>query len=179
MAGEGSQPRLHVHGVNHWRSKFWASGDDDESSVASFDDDCEDFVLVKEALKAGISLEQIQQAEAELSTPSSTKEYKSLKEGSNAKKVIDIWVGNQRNRGRPWSGPLPPPCKSPLRTFGDALANARIVSRSHGKSISPMDHRYGTSKPLSSSVSPRHLPLTTVNVESAWPNQIREQQRHD
>jgi hypothetical protein len=79
-------------------------------------------------------------------------------------------VDNQRNRGRPWSGTLPPPHISLMQTFEDALAHPRIVSRTQiGKSVSPMDRLYGTSKPLSSSISPRRLPSTAVNVKRVWP----------
>jgi hypothetical protein len=35
-----------------------------------------------------------------------TKVSKQLKEGSMAKKVIDVWVNNRRNKGHPWCGPL-------------------------------------------------------------------------
>jgi hypothetical protein len=143
MAGEVSRPRPHLHGVEPpWRSKFWAAGESDVSSVSSSKDDS---VLVEEALEAGLSLEQIRQAEEELVSPSpdATKVSKQLKEGSMAKKVIDVWVNNQRNKGRPWCGPLPPPRQSPLRTLGDALANAKIEKRRcSSSSVSQMDRRY-------------------------------------
>jgi hypothetical protein len=77
--------------------------------------------------EAGFSMDQLHQAEEELSTPShgSSKVCENLKEGSLVKKVIDVWMHNRWNMGRPWSGPLPPPRQSPLRTLGDALANSK------------------------------------------------------
>jgi hypothetical protein len=29
----------------------------------------------------------------------------------------------------PWNGPLPPPRQSPLRTIGDAIANAKVETK--------------------------------------------------
>jgi hypothetical protein len=70
-----------------WKSKFGASGGDDVSSVSSVDDEFETSVLVSEDLEAGLSMEQIRQAEDELVSPSSnsTKVCNQLKEGSTAK----------------------------------------------------------------------------------------------
>jgi hypothetical protein len=40
LAGEGTRPRPHVHGVEpNWGTKFWAAGDDDDSSISSDDDE--------------------------------------------------------------------------------------------------------------------------------------------
>jgi hypothetical protein len=78
-------------------------------------------------------------------SPDATKVSKQLKEGSMAKKVIDVWVNNRRNKGHPWCGPLPPLHQSPLRTLGDALVNAKIKERrcssssvSDGSSLRPL-----------------------------------------
>jgi hypothetical protein len=67
MAGEGTRPRPHVHGVEErWRSKFWASDNDDDPSVESDADDIATPMLVGEALVAGFTVEQLHQAEDEL-----------------------------------------------------------------------------------------------------------------
>jgi hypothetical protein len=67
MAGERSRLRPHIHGVEPSRgSKFWASGDDDASSVSSGDEDFTSSALVKEALEAGLTVEQLRQAEDDL-----------------------------------------------------------------------------------------------------------------
>jgi hypothetical protein len=66
MAGEGRRPRPHVHGVeSSWRSKFWAFGDE---TMMLTDDDFAASVLVNETLEAGLSMEQLHQAEDELSS---------------------------------------------------------------------------------------------------------------
>jgi hypothetical protein len=39
FSGKGKHPGPHIHGVEPaWSSKFWASGDGEESSVASDDE---------------------------------------------------------------------------------------------------------------------------------------------
>jgi hypothetical protein len=129
--GEGKHPRPHIHGIEpEWSSKFWALGDDDESSVDSEDDDIEVPTLVEEAIAAGFSIDHLRQAEEELSSPSngSTKVCAKLKEGSISKKVVELWISNRQNKAEPWTGPLPTPRKSPPRTLGDALANPKFKS---------------------------------------------------
>jgi hypothetical protein len=73
-------------------------------------------------------MDQIHQAKEELSTPphDSSKVCENMKEASLTKKVIDDWIHNRRNRGQSWSSLLPSPRQSPLRTLGDALANAKF-----------------------------------------------------
>jgi hypothetical protein len=157
LAGDGSRPRPHIHGVEErWGSKFWASGDDDASSVSSADEEFSSIDLVKEATEAGFTVDQLCQAEYELSTPSSVtpKTGNRLKEGSIAKKVIDMWVNNRRSKGQPWSGPLPPPRQSPLRALGDALANAKIEKKVRINSPHASRDRRPAC-PQSSSVGPR------------------------
>jgi hypothetical protein len=90
MAGEGSRLRLHVHGLklhDNPNSRFQEMMMTQASQQLKM---IVETVLVKVALEAGVSLQQICQGEEELSTPSSTKECKHLKEGSIVKKVIDI-----------------------------------------------------------------------------------------
>jgi hypothetical protein len=53
-----------------WGSKFWASGDNDASSVSSADEEFSSIDLSKEATEAGFTVDQLCQAEYELSTPS-------------------------------------------------------------------------------------------------------------
>jgi hypothetical protein len=94
-----------------------------------------------------------------------------MKEGSLAKKVIDVWMYNRRNRGQSWSGPLPPPRQSPLRTLGDALANAKFERQTKCMNLSSgKDRRFGYSAPQSSSVSQRQSPMPTVNEDRAMSN---------
>jgi hypothetical protein len=49
---------------------------------------------------------------------------------SISKKIVEVWVQNQKNKVKPWVGPLPSPRRSLLRTLGDVLANAKYVDRS-------------------------------------------------
>jgi hypothetical protein len=81
--------------------KLWASGDDDASSVSSVDKEFSSPELVNESIEVGFTVDQLRQAEDELSSPSSVtpKACNHLKEGSIVKKVIDVWVDNQRNKG--------------------------------------------------------------------------------
>jgi hypothetical protein len=51
LAGEGTYPRPHVHGVEpSWGMKFWASGEDEDSSSGSEDEDDSSPTLTKEAI---------------------------------------------------------------------------------------------------------------------------------
>jgi hypothetical protein len=132
LAGEGNQPRPHIHGVESgWGIKFWASGDDDASSMSSEEEGLDSPALVREVIEAGFMVNQIYQTEQELSSPSPATPMagKHLKEGSIPKKIIDVWVGNRWNVDRPWSGPLPLPRQSPMRTLGDALAKSKVKRR--------------------------------------------------
>jgi hypothetical protein len=57
-----------------------------------------------------------------------------------------------------------------MGTLGDALANVKIERRIKStNSVSPMDRRYGSSMPKSSSISEMRSPMTTVNVQRGWP----------
>jgi hypothetical protein len=70
ISGEGKHPRPHVDRVEPaWASIFWVLGDDEEPS-----DDEEIVVptLVDEAITTSFTIEQLRQAEDELSSPSST-----------------------------------------------------------------------------------------------------------
>jgi hypothetical protein len=86
-------------------------------------------MLLREAIDAGFSADQICQAEDELETPptSTPKVRMKLKEGSISQQIVDTWISNRRKNGKSWSGPLPPPCNSPLRTLGDAMAKAKVI----------------------------------------------------
>jgi DNA-binding transcriptional MerR regulator len=80
--------------------KFWASGDDDDSSSYSEDKDDSSLTLTKEALDAGFTIEQIKQAEEELSSPrlENPKVCSKLKERSISKKLLDLWISNHHGR---------------------------------------------------------------------------------
>jgi hypothetical protein len=76
-------------------------------------------------MDAGFSMEQIQQAEEELTSPaSSSKQVNKSSKLSMSSQIIDVWMENWRKKRNPWTGPLPKPHKSPLHTFGDALTLA-------------------------------------------------------
>jgi hypothetical protein len=144
-------------------AKFWAkdgsssdSGEDDASSESV--EDVTTPTLVSEALKASFSLEQIKQAEAELDSPSSltSKVCSELKQGAISRRIVDIWIENRKGKVKPWAGPLPSPRQSPLRTFGDILAKAKVVERStEFKRGSGMGGRQMRGSPVQSSVRPR------------------------
>jgi hypothetical protein len=59
MASEGTITRPHVHGVEpSFRSKFWASADEDSSTDLE-EDEATTLELVAEAIKAGFTVDQI------------------------------------------------------------------------------------------------------------------------
>jgi hypothetical protein len=64
-----------------------------------------------------------------LESPSSSasKVHYDLKQGSISKGIVDVWIENHKGKVKPWEGPLPSPRQSPLCTFGDVLARAKIV----------------------------------------------------
>jgi hypothetical protein len=91
LARDGTHPRPHVHGVEPtWGSKFWASGEDDDSLLVSDDDDFTSPTLVKEAIEAGFTIEQVHQVEEELVSPALEKSKVSskLKDESISKKLL-------------------------------------------------------------------------------------------
>jgi hypothetical protein len=96
------------HGVEpDYGSKFWATGNDDESGSESEEEDISTPMLVKEALDAGFSVEQVRQAEAEIPTPTSTSpKVKSLPKASISSKIVDVWVQNRKLKGKPRTGAL-------------------------------------------------------------------------
>jgi hypothetical protein len=108
LAGEGKHHRPHAHGMEpHWISKFWASGDEDESSD---EEDMAASTLVEEAVATGFTMEQLCQTEDELSSPASpsTKVSAMPSEDSLSSKIVQLWVANCQKKIKPWSGPLPP-----------------------------------------------------------------------
>jgi hypothetical protein len=115
LTGEGKHPRPHVHVVEPiWGSKFWASGSGDESSD---DEEFASSTLVDKAIAVGFTIEQIQQAEGELSlsrVSASSEVCAKPNEGSLSSKIVQLWVANRQNKVNAWSGPLPPPRQSPL-----------------------------------------------------------------
>jgi hypothetical protein len=146
FAGEGKQPRPSVHGVEPtWGSKFWVAGDDDESSN---EEETTTRTLVDEAIAAGFTIEQIRQAEDEQLYPASVSSEVSAKakEGSLSTKIVQLWTANRKSKVKPWCGPLPSPRQSPLRTFGDAMAKAKITPKKKGPEPYAMkDHHRGCS----------------------------------
>jgi hypothetical protein len=164
-AGQRNTQRAHVHGVEQLQgSKFWDTGNEDDSSEESETEEATP-TLIREALEAGFTIEQLRQAEAELETPSpSTPKVvrTNLKEDSMAKQIVGTWITNRRKNGKPWTGPLPPPRKSPLRTLGDALAKARVVKRRSSDNMKAIqDRRHGSVLPECSSVRTRYMPSPT------------------
>jgi hypothetical protein len=68
LAGEDNRPRPHIHGVESgWGSKFWAPGDDDASTSSEEEEGLDS--RVREATEVGFTMNQICQAEQELSSP--------------------------------------------------------------------------------------------------------------
>jgi hypothetical protein len=91
VVGQGNPRRVHVHGIKKWQgSKFWATGDEDDSSEESENEEATP-TLVNEALVTGLTIDQLRQVEAELDTPhsSTTKVRTSLKESSISKQIVD------------------------------------------------------------------------------------------
>jgi hypothetical protein len=173
MAGEGNHPRPHVHGVEaKWGSKFWASEDDDASTVASNVDELASPTLVSEALATGFTADQLRQAEEELVSPTigTPKVRAKLKEGSISKKIIEFWVTNRQNRVKPCSGPLPPPRQSPIRTFGDAIKNAKIESKRKSPHLyASKDHHHGSNLSQSPPDRSRSSPMVTGSLDRRVP----------
>jgi hypothetical protein len=144
-ASEGSRRGNNKHGIElQFTSKFWASGD--SSSDSEEDDgptervsDLSSPMLVSEALMVGVSMDQIMQAENELeSPPSSTSQVcDEHMQGLISRKIVDVWIENYKGKVHPWIGPLPTPHRSPLCTFGDFLAKAKVVE-------SPNEHKWGS-----------------------------------
>jgi hypothetical protein len=59
LSREGNHPRPHVHRVEPvWRSKFWASGEDDDSSTESEEE--ETLPLVNEVIAARFTIGHLQ-----------------------------------------------------------------------------------------------------------------------
>jgi hypothetical protein len=143
MAGEVSRPRPHLHGWNLLGDPN--SGRPEKVMSLAFLLPKMIQCWLKRPWRRGFLWSKSGKQRKKLVSPSpdATKVSKQLKERSMAKKVIDVWVNNQRNKCRPWCGPLPPPRQSPLRTLGDALANAKIEKRRcSSSSVSQMDRRY-------------------------------------
>jgi hypothetical protein len=95
LAGEGKHPRPHVHDVEpQWRSKFWTLGDEDESLD---DEDMTASTLVEKAAATDFTMEQLHQAEDELSSPTSPsmKVSASPSEDSLSRKIVQLWVANR------------------------------------------------------------------------------------
>jgi hypothetical protein len=104
------------------------NGDDEESSNY---EDIDVPTLVEEAVVAGFTIDQLRQAKEELSSPvlDSPEVSAKLQEGSVSKQIVQLWIANRQSKAKPWCGPLPSPGKSPLRTLGDAMANAKITPK--------------------------------------------------
>lgn len=122
-----ARPGPHVHGVENFRgSRFWAleteSDSSDEESVVSFDTP----EFIKQVQEVGFTTPQMMDAEKELDDCPSAEQPK---EGTLAKKIIDAMVRHRKDP-QPWRGPLPAPRVSPPRTFGDAMASAKVCCKS-------------------------------------------------
>jgi hypothetical protein len=100
-------------------------------------------VLIREAMQAGFSINQLRQAEEELASPTPpSRKVKNSSKPLLSSQIIDVWMENQRKKENPWKGPLPKSHKSSMRTFGDVLALA-MKSRSNigNKSMSKFESR--------------------------------------
>ena len=135
LAVETSGRPKPVHGVEAIASKFWSSGDSDSESAVD-----EDFLVeensistsefISEAAAAGFTVQNLQQAEQELSSTEVRDCSTSVSKGTApplAKRIIDAMV-QRKTHSRPWQGPLPPPRVSPPKTLGDAFVSARWIN---------------------------------------------------
>lgn len=172
MATSTSQ-RPHVHGVESWRgSRFWAISEEEDSDEASETESTESEVnsitsteLLQEAKEAGFTMSDIEKAVLELRSPSpGSKKSNTVKwEGSVAKRIIDTLV-ERRTSCKPWQGRLPPPRVSPLRTLGDALAQAKIQVTPTNLSLrSSLKYKKRCSSPSVSSAA-RQSPASAVTA---------------
>jgi hypothetical protein len=87
--------------------------------------------LVPEALMARFSLDQIEQLEKELDSPSppTSQVCAELKQGSISRKIVDVWIESHKGKVNPWIGLLPTPHRSPVRTLREFLVKAKVVER--------------------------------------------------
>ncbi|CAN6292162.1 unnamed protein product, partial [Urochloa humidicola] len=82
--------------------------------------------FVRQAGEAGFSVDQLVSAEEELMEQC----YSSLGHQSMAKRVVHAMVAKATEKKcKPWTGPLPPPRRSPPMTFGAALEKASVLFR--------------------------------------------------
>ncbi|CAO2171804.1 unnamed protein product [Urochloa humidicola] len=123
IAGNNISPDHRVHGVEKWQeSRSWVA------DVESSDDESVDTPgFIRHAGEVGYSVSQLVEAENDISEPN----YSKLGEHSMAKRIIDDMVAATvaKSRSKPWSGPLPPPRRSPPMTFGAALNKAKVLFR--------------------------------------------------
>jgi hypothetical protein len=117
------------------------NGDDEESSNY---EDIDVPTLVEEAVIAGFTIDQLRQAKEELSSPvlDSPEVSAKLQEGSVSKQIVQLWIANRQSKAKPWCGPLPSPGKSPLRTLGDAMANAKFTPKKRIPTPCAIQDRY-------------------------------------
>jgi hypothetical protein len=147
--------------------------EDDDSSSNLEEDEATTLELVGEAIEAGFTVDQICQVEAELESPSTHKVCSKLKDGSISKQIVEVWTNNKQNQRKPWTGPLPPPWKSPLHMLGDALANAKVEYSQKVASTKVMnDSHRGLALPKSSSVQRQHTLSPMVNEARTTPRLV-------
>jgi hypothetical protein len=135
------KPRHHVLGVEDCiGTRFWAGDGDSESSHDEDEEDAgtegtdmtsvhtmdtEDFV--RRARDVDFTESDLRQAEEEVQVSPMSKQY-IAPAGTLAKQVIDKIVATKK-KPQLWYGRLPKPRVSPPRTFGDAIANAKVSSQ--------------------------------------------------
>lgn len=118
-----TRPGPHVHGVEQGlRSKFWAVDSDESSDEEEEIESIDTPEFVRRAVNAGFSMDELVKAGHEEGSSS----YNSLCNSSLDKCVVDTVI--QRNAGKPWTGPLPKPWKSPPMTLGAAISKAKVIS---------------------------------------------------
>jgi hypothetical protein len=129
----------HVHGVeDRIGLRFWAKAGDSESDEDGKEDegmeqeedsssvhtmDTEEFIDCSK--EHGYTMAELL-AEDEVQVSPINKTYRAPF-GTTAKRIIEDLAVDKK--GRPWSGPLPPPHRSPRRTIGDVIATAKVSSK--------------------------------------------------
>lgn len=152
-AGKG----IHVHGVeDRLGFRFWANGSDSDSEEEEILGDAQSMdtaEFVRSAKVAGFSIHELTTTADEVQiSPTSQRPF--APEGSTARLIVETMV-NRKCSTTPWKGPLPPRRVSPKRTFGDAIANAKVISSS----------RPSSSFRFSSSKEPVHLCRRSSSAE--------------
>jgi hypothetical protein len=93
--------------------------------------DIEEFIECSE--EHGYTMAELLRAEDEVHVSLISKTYRAPN-GTMAKRIIEDLAADEK--GGPWRGPLPPPRRSPRRTIGDAIAAAKVCSKTRSIHLS-------------------------------------------